>query len=819
MTRLSRSLIWFCLAVILATCGEGTTEPPPPPPPPGSINGSVTVEGAGLAGVTANLTGPSQASTVSGADGSFTFTNLVAGQYTVTIVGIPAEFQFAQTTNAVTVVSGQAASAVFVGEHVRTASITGTVLVDGAGLEGATLTLSGTESGQVSSNASGAFLFDGLRAGDYTVTLSGLAPGLTFLVLERTATVAVGGTEHVEFSGIQEKLAVVAIAFLENDDGFRVGPNVIKDNLVVLVDVDEGTQSVTKVTLFVGGDNVGEQTLPAPSGPAATVGMATQRLRFEVNTVEFDPVSGGPRFANGPHVLRVVADTEQSGPGAAQTTLDVTFINTDLIGGINFLSGAGGIVTGGVQWWGGGDLFFEIVPVIYDATRTISAIEVIAIGQASANGGPSLDLGSGLGATHRVTGPPFLFSATQADNDGFVEDDPTRGGHTIQVVGVFDGNGVNITSDFLPGRADPLTGLHVDFVGPQINPGGRITVGGAFILGGEWFSTGALAVSPPAVEAGVGGATVRMDIVVGATVVATDVSSIDELGERGLSYRGTLVSLTDGLGNLGPAANVGITNIFGVDRTPVTITAVIPVNTVILNPDDDAGDGIADNRPTFTASDPILGDGTSGSGYATATAIGVDALGATIDLSSQIQPNATGLNTLSLTILPTSTYSFEFTVTDQAQPANSATFSVSFIIDRTNPVTNMGPSVPAGTVFNSSNSLTFTVEGNAMDANGLSSLLLVVRDADSGGIPGICELVDSPVTRGTGPAQVLENTFDVTAMASGFSVNVTVHNAGGVATVQTLCYWIEALDAATDVNGAPEPNGSFAVARQVITWN
>ncbi|MFV2006063.1 MAG: collagen binding domain-containing protein [Longimicrobiales bacterium] len=777
------------------------------------------MEGDGLAGITANLTGPSQASTVSGADGSFTFTNLVAGQYTVAIVGIPAEFQFAQTTNAVTVVSGQAASAVFVGEHVRTASITGMVLVDGVGLEGATLTLSGTETAQVSSDGSGAFLFNDLRAGDYTVTLSGLAADLTFPVLARTVTVAIGGTEGIEFSGIQEKPPVVTIAFLENDDGFRIGPNVIKDNLIVLVDLDEGTQSVTKVTLFVDGDNVGEQTLPAPSGPAAGAGMDTQRLRFEVNTVEFDPDSGGPRFTNGPHVLRVSAETEQSGPGAAETTLGVTFINTDLIGGINLLSGAGGIVMGGVRWWGGGDLFFEIVPVIYDVTRTISAIDVIAIGEASANGGPSLDLGSGLGAAHRVTGPPFLFSATQADNHGFVEDDPTRGGHTIRVVGVLDGNGADITPDFLPGRADPLTGLHVDFVGPQINPGGRITVGGAFIVGGEWFSTGAFALSPPAFEAGVGGVTSRISITVGGNVVATDVSSIDELAERGLSYRGTLASLEDLLGNPGPATNVGLSGLFGVDRTPVNITAVIPVTTVILNPDDDAGDGIADNRPAFTANDPVLGDGTSGSGYATGTAIGVDALGIPIDLSSQIQPNAGGLNTLSPTILPTSTYSFDFTVTDRAQPANSATSTVSFILDRTDPITNMGPSVPAGTVFNSSSSLTFTVEGNAMDANGISNLQLVVRDADSGGIPGICELVDSPVTRGTGPGQVLENTFDVTAMSSGFSVNVTVQNAGGVATVQTLCYWIEALDSATDVNGAPEPNGSFAVARQVITWN
>ena len=615
MIRFSRSLAWSLLVLGLAACGDGTTESPPPP---GSITGSVAVEGAALAGVTINLTGPAQSSGVSGADGSFIFTDLTPGQYTLAIVGIPAEFQFAQTASMVTVVSGQAASVVFAGEHVRTASITGTVLVDGAGFEAATLTLSGTEDGQTTSDGSGAFRFDGLRAGDYAVTLSGLPADLTFTALALPATLVVGGSAEVEFSGIRERPAVVTIAFLEDDRGFRIGPDRVRDELVVLVDVDEGTETVTKVTLFVDDDNVGEQMLPAEAGPVTAGSLATQRLRFEVNTVEVDEVTGGPRFLNGPHVLRVVADTEQSGPGAAETTLGITMINTDLIAGLSLVSGAGGVVSNGHRWWGGGDLSFRVVPIIYDPTRTISAIDVLAIGQPSANGGPSLDLGSGLGMPHQVTGPPFSFGATQAANDGSVEDDPAGAGHMIQVVRVLDGAGVDVTSEFVPARAAPLTGLYIDFVGPAPNLNAAhaataseftfdspalaasIDFDDDATIGMRWLSSGVAFGISNINELGVGfvggGISSTAGVVpvpqvdmtlnvndlplVGAPVLLfPDVASSDDLTERrATGYELEVTEIRDQLGNLTALGN----------GAPASLTGVVSTA------DDVAGDNASD---------------------------------------------------------------------------------------------------------------------------------------------------------------------------------------------------------------------------------
>ena len=530
-----------------------------------------------------------------------------------------------------------------------------------------------------------------------TVTLSGFAAGLTFAVVESQVTLGVGDAATIEFVGIQELPATVSIFALEDDRGFRINVNGVHDELFVLVDVEQGTQTVTKVTLFLNAENVGEQELP---GPAAAFGrqLAPQRLRFEINTTQFDANTGGPLFPNGPGTLRVVADTEQQGAGAAETTLAITLDNRDLIAGINFLGGAGGVVSGGRTWWGGGDLDFEVIPVIYDPNLTISAIDVRALGEASANGGSSLDFGSGLGVAHRVTGPPYIFTAAQALNDGFVEDDPTREGHTISVVGVFDGTGQNISSDFIPGRTTALEGLFVDFVGPQVPPGTRLEVDGATILGGEWFSLGTLGLSVVS-EFGVGGITPQFDASVGGSVVEPDVKTIDDLPERGLLYSLALESVVDDLGNEGPAANVIVTNPFGVDRTPVDLTGVLPVGTIILNPDDDGGDGIADNQVSFTAADPLLTDGSPGSGYGAGTAVGVDGAGTVIDLSSKIAPNATGANTLDPFILPEETYTFDLAATDNATPANTASPTVSFLLDPTKPRTSMVHPPPGTTTL------------------------------------------------------------------------------------------------------------------------
>ena len=99
-------------------------------------------------------------------------------------------------------------------------------------------------------------------------------------------------------------------------------------------------------------------------------------------------------------------------------------------------------------------------------------------------------------------------------------------------------------------------------------------------------------------------------------------------------------------------------------------------------------------------------------------------------------------------------------------------------------------------------------------------VLLTVRDAAGGGAVGACEATDPKVeiTTTSEPGKVVQNTFDVTANAAGFSENFRVFKKGVNGVLQILCFYIETVDNATDVGGNPEPNISNAFARTAIEW-
>ena len=63
--------------------GGGTVVQPPPVVIVGTVSGTVSVEGAELAGVTVNLVGAASQSLTTGAGGTYSFTNVPAGTYGV----------------------------------------------------------------------------------------------------------------------------------------------------------------------------------------------------------------------------------------------------------------------------------------------------------------------------------------------------------------------------------------------------------------------------------------------------------------------------------------------------------------------------------------------------------------------------------------------------------------------------------------------------------------------------------------------------------------------------------------------------------------
>ena len=183
-----------------------------------SISGSVSASGDGLAGVEVTLTGQhaSGEHMATDDDGNYAFDHLRAGTYTVSISNLPADVSFSTISKNVTVGVGQAGRVSFSeGSYVRNSSITGVVATssrmgrsqygggdgDGiGGVNGVRVQLSGEHaSGQsVFTENGGRFTFSGLRAGDYTVTISGLPNDVRFETMSADVSVGNGQTAVVD---------------------------------------------------------------------------------------------------------------------------------------------------------------------------------------------------------------------------------------------------------------------------------------------------------------------------------------------------------------------------------------------------------------------------------------------------------------------------------------------------------------------------------------------------------------------------------------------------------------------------------------------
>ncbi len=198
MSRLKLLAAAMLLAVpIISACGED----PPAPPPTGTIDGLVSVEGQGLDGISVTLSNGAVATTANG--GMFRFDGVEAGAYTVTIGNYPDDASFAQTSLPATIATdGETLTVNFPGTWIRTSAIMGTVTVENEGLSGVTVTITGVSDSETLTDANGQYAFTGLRAGNYTVEISGFdEDDVAFGSVASTAELAVGESKVVPFEG------------------------------------------------------------------------------------------------------------------------------------------------------------------------------------------------------------------------------------------------------------------------------------------------------------------------------------------------------------------------------------------------------------------------------------------------------------------------------------------------------------------------------------------------------------------------------------------------------------------------------------------
>ena len=198
MNRLKLLAVAMLLAVpVISACGED----PIPPPPTGTIAGKVAIEGDGADGVTVALSSGVTVTTANG--GAFSFADVVAETYTVTISNYPEDASFQQTSATATLSEeGETVTVNFNGSYIRTSAIMGTVTVENDGLRNITVKITGISESETLTGATGQYAFTGLRAGNYTIEISGFDDeDIGFGATSSTAQVAVGESKVVPFEG------------------------------------------------------------------------------------------------------------------------------------------------------------------------------------------------------------------------------------------------------------------------------------------------------------------------------------------------------------------------------------------------------------------------------------------------------------------------------------------------------------------------------------------------------------------------------------------------------------------------------------------
>ena len=263
MNRLKLLAMATLMALTITACDEGEVppvDPPPPPTPVGTISGTVTIDGTGATGITATLS--SGATTATGAGGTFSFAGVEAGSYTVTISGFPADAAFPSATQAATIASdGQTVQLNFAGEYIRSSSVVGSVVAadpmmmgsDSNGdigmpdmLDGITVTLEGEHTmAEPQSTMEGGFAFTGLRAGTYTVTISGYPDDVKFDSPSMTVEVGVGEVGMAEFEGAYIRTAAVEGRVIIEGEGLA--------GVTVTLTGGPGNDNYTKMTGADGG--------------------------------------------------------------------------------------------------------------------------------------------------------------------------------------------------------------------------------------------------------------------------------------------------------------------------------------------------------------------------------------------------------------------------------------------------------------------------------------------------------------------------------------------------------------------------------------
>lgn len=442
MKKLKLFTLLALLAVPLAACDDDDVTVAPPVE--GTVRGTVTIEGQPAAGITVSLTGAASRTATTNASGGYEFTAVAEGGYEVGISGFASDVSFPTTSRAAVInTAGQQVTVDFSGQFIRTSSISVSVAAGGSGIAGVTISLTGAGSATAQTGAAGQYTFTGLRAGQYTVAISGVPAGVTFGSQSQTVTVGVGQNATVGFDGNRPSTSSVAISSITNAaTGLPVNPNAVAGQINVTLTVDPGNDTPEKLEAFVNDVKVYEQTfsqavLAEMAEAAEEAGEAPFQVTFSVLTNEYTVEDGVAtvRFPNGVYNISAKFETVEGGEtGAVQTQTNLTFANADIVV-VSVDEGAAALDAGGLQWLGQG-ITATFVHVAYSGTV-------------------ATNFNSTFGGIARTTNPAVWTAANLA---GF---NSTAGGSNLTVNTIVNGN---------PGPSNTVS-LRYDGVAPAVGTG------------------------------------------------------------------------------------------------------------------------------------------------------------------------------------------------------------------------------------------------------------------------------------------------------------------------------------------------------------
>ena len=180
------------------------------------IEGTVTVEGHALPGVTVTISGGPKGeehTRTTNDAGYYMVDRLHAGDYAVAISDFDAnEYEFPSgTTTSITVALRTTETVAFQGDLLRTAGISGRVSVEGTGLDGIMVTMSGDADATAMTADGGQYAFTGLAEGDYAVAIAGWdEAAYSFDMTEADVPVGDGAAVVQNFDGVHTRTASVS---------------------------------------------------------------------------------------------------------------------------------------------------------------------------------------------------------------------------------------------------------------------------------------------------------------------------------------------------------------------------------------------------------------------------------------------------------------------------------------------------------------------------------------------------------------------------------------------------------------------------------